>query len=62
MSKKKAREIVKNLYKTIITMKDVGTVHNEEMFKDLPARPSKSIFKNMYNKLIKKYGFRRRQL
>lgn len=62
MSKKRAREICKNLYKTITTMTDVQMVHNEEMFQDAPVRPNKSIFKGMYNKLIRKYGFRRRQL
>ena len=62
MSKKKAREICKNLYKTITTMNNVPMVHNEEMFQDFPVRPSRSTFKGMYNKLIKKYGFRRRLL
>tara|TARA_R110000824_G_scaffold291871_3_gene480330 strand:- start:2486 stop:2674 length:189 start_codon:yes stop_codon:yes gene_type:complete len=62
MSKKRAREICKNLYKTITTMNNVPMVHNEEMFQDFPVRPGISTFKGMYNKLIKKYGFRRRQL
>jgi|13_taG_2_1085334.scaffolds.fasta_scaffold143130_2 TRAP-type C4-dicarboxylate transport system substrate-binding protein len=62
MSKKKAREVCKNLYRTIINMKPTPMVHNNEMFQDLPVRPSKEIFKGLYNKLVKKYGFRRRQL
>ena len=62
MSKKRAREICKNLYSTINKMDDKPMVHNTDMFKDDPVRPGKSIFKGMYNKLIRKYGFRRRLL
>ena len=62
MSKKRARAICKNLYKTIQNKNTVPMVHNEAMFKDDPVRPSKATFKRMYNKLVKKYGFRRRLL
>lgn len=62
MSKTKAREICKNLYRTIKNMNSIPMVHNEEMFQDAPVRASKSTFKRIYNKLIKKYGFRRRLL
>ena len=62
MSKKRAKEICKNLYTTILNMKDTKIIHNVDMFKDRPVRPTKSTFKRIYNKLIKKYEFRRRQL
>ena len=62
MSKKKAKEICNNLYKTITQMTPSKTVYNTEMFQDKPVRVSQSTLKNIYNKLIKKYGFCRRLL
>ena len=62
MSKKKAKEICKNLYRTIFHMNNKLPIHNEEMFDEVSTRIKKSSLKNMYNKLIKKYGFRRRFL
>ena len=62
MSKKKAREICKNLHKTIKGMTPSKVIYNAGMFDDKPARASKSVLKRIYNNLIKKYGFRRRQL
>jgi hypothetical protein len=62
MSKKKAKEVCRNLYLTITKMKTRTVIHNDEMFNDKSTRVEKNVLKRIYNKLIKKYDFRRRLL
>jgi len=53
MSKKKAKEIVKNLINTINTMVDIRAVSNEQF---PPARADKNKLRRIADKLIIKYN------